>query len=131
MTKDEIFERILYTMDKKGLNLSNVSASLECEYKKVVNVINKKTSRMYFFLDLLDSIGLKLVFNETEIAWHQDLIDFLNAYIKSLKSFSYSWLSDTSKVSLSTVRGLLKGEDINIENLFKVLDALNIEVRII
>lgn len=129
MTKEELFERILYTIEKKGLNLSNIALDLPCDYKKVAHVINKKTSRLYFFLDLLDAIGLKLVFNETEITWHQDLIDFLNAYIKSLKRFSYSWLSDASKVSLSTVRGLLKGEDINIENLFKVLDALNIEVK--
>jgi DNA-binding phage protein len=126
MTSKEIFERVGETLERKGLSKRSISKRAGVSYETIKRAVNRKASRIYLAVDIINGIGLELQFDNKPINDHQEFIDFVNS-----RNPVNRRIARIAGVSQGTVQRLREGENVRFDSAMRIVDAMGIEVRVV
>lgn len=126
MTSKEIFERVGETLERKGLSKRSISKMAGVSYETIKRAVNRKASRIYLAVDIINGIGLELQFDNKPINDHQEFIDFVNS-----RNPVNRRIARIAGVSQGTVQRLREGENVRFDSAMRIVDAMGIEVRVV
>lgn len=127
MTYEEIISKVREKIEVAEMSKTDLAMELQTKPSNLNKILAGESCMIYLFLDLLDEVGLELVFNDTiPIKCHQELID----YVKNTK-YVRRRVCLKSKVTEITIINLEKGENVQTAKALKVLEAMGIDVRVL
>lgn len=126
MTSKEIFDRVGEVIKRKGLSKRSISKRAGVSYETIKRAVNRKASRIYLAVDIINGIGLELQFDNKPINDHQEFIDFVNS-----RNPVNRRIARIAGVSQGTVQRLREGENVRFDSAMRIVEAMGIEVRVV
>ena len=126
MTSKEIFDRVGETLERKGLSKRSISKRASVPYETIKRAVDRKASRIYLAVDIINGIGLELQFDNKPINNHQEFIDYVNK-----RNPVNRRIARIAGVSQGTVQRLREGENVRFDSAMRILEAMGIEVRVV
>lgn len=127
MTYEEIISKVREKIEVAEMSKTDLAMELQINPSNLNKILDGESCMIYLFLDLLDEVGLELVFNDTTpIRSHQELIDYVSntKYVRRQVFLK-------SKVTEITIINLEKGKNVQTVKALKVLEAMGIDVRVV
>lgn len=131
MTQTEVFERIRYTMQKKEITQGALAHSLGIEQGHLSVILSQERGSLELLLKILQELKLQLKLDGKRVKTIQEVAAVINKTTASIYRFSISGLSRRIGVTRRPIATLMDGKNVHIYTFFRVIDGLNIEVRII
>jgi len=122
MTFREVSNKIKEKVRRTDIDIKELTEKLNTSPSTVRQMLKGNAVMMYVFLDFLEEINLELRLNDQVITCHQDMLD----YAKSVKPSRM-----LTAIPESTIRRFFAGENVEIARVFRILESLGIEVRIV
>lgn len=130
-TMTEAFERIKYTMEKKNILQATLAEAVGVEASHISIILSKQSCSLELFLKVLQELKLQLKLDGKRVKTIQDVAAVINKTTSSIYRFSIAGLSRRTGVTRRPISTLMDGKNVQIYTFFRVIDGLNIEVRII
>lgn len=130
-TMVEAFERIKYTMKKKDIKQATLAEEVGVEACHISVILSRQSGSLELFLKVLQALKLQLKLDGKRVKTIQDVAAVINKTTSSIYRFSISGLSRRTGVTRRPISTLMDGKNVHIYTFFRVIDGLNIEVRII
>jgi hypothetical protein len=122
MTFREVSNRIKENVQRTEIDIEEMTERLNTSPSTMRQLIKGNSTMMYVFLDFIEEIGLELRLNDQVITCHQDMLDYAKSVQPSRKP---------TVIPESTTRRFFAGENVQIARVFRILDEMGIEVRIV
>jgi len=122
MTYREVSNKIKEKVARTDVDIRALTEKLNTSPSTMRQLLKGNAVMMYIFLDFLAEINLELRLNDQLITCHQDIMD----YVKAVKPSKMP-----SGIPESTMRRFFAGENVNVSRVFRILESLGIEVRVI
>ena len=122
MTFREVSNKIKEKVSRTNPDIGVLCYQLSTSPSTVRQLIKGNSVMLYIFLDFLTEINLELRLNDQIITCHQAIMD----YVKSVKPSKMP-----SGIPESTMRRFFAGENVNVSRVFRILESLGIEVRVV
>lgn len=130
-TMTEAFQRIRYTMEKKNILQATLAEAVGVEACHISVILSGQSGSLELFLKILQELKLQLKLDGKRVKTIQDVAAVINKTTSSIYRFSIAGLSRRTGVSRRSISTLMDGKNVQIYTFFRVIDGLNIEVRII
>lgn len=131
MTQTEVFERIRYTMEKKEISQSALAPSLGIEQGHLSVILSQERGSLELLLKILQELKLQLKLDGKRVKTIQDVAAVINKTTASIYRFSIAGLSRRIGVTRRPISTLMDGKNVHLYTFFRVIEGLNIEIRII
>lgn len=122
MTFREVSNRIKEKVQRSDIDIEDLAEKLNTSESTVKQLLKGNATMMYVFLDFIEEIGLELRLNDQVITCHQDMLDYAKSVQPSRKP---------TVIPESTIRRFFAGENVSIARVFRILNDMGIEVRIV